>query len=588
MDQRNSKHSSLLRYTLLFVIFCFVQFRGSAQADLSTVYVYYPNGHLLQYVSADGGTPTTVLDAGAQVWAIALDSTNNHVYWFDTANNGEIRRAVADGTNPTTIISGLSVSSVYGMALDVPSQKIYFTDYASNKLFSVNFDGSGLTTLLSGLNGPIGIDLDLTNSYIYFGEHHGLRIRRCTLTGASLTDLITGGDYIAVTVNPTESKLYYADYTNNTVIKADTDGSNASVIISSGLDEPFNMAIHRATSQLFIPSIGGTRYISKASLDGSGLTTVISGISGYPLSLAVANGLVLPTPTPTATWTGQPASTSTPTSTPTDTPAPTITATPIASATPTTAPIPTPTGAVPTATPNPRQVEIVITVEGQPVADALVYCLGVGTCLTDQSGKCSIAGLEEGKVYQATVQKTGLSFAVPEFSLRGGQTITVAGARTSYNTQSCPESEQSTGLNNACGLVREIATWATADFERLRASNVKEICPKVSTASLLERVDSQYISYMNASKVLPEICLDCTGKTGCASQKLTSQKSRMLVQLRDIRHEALLANRVLRKHGKRSDAASDKRIKAIMNKGTKAKAAIRKLTATTWVCDSQS
>lgn len=564
-------------------------FAGRAEAGTDTVYVYFPDTHSIRYVEAGGGAITTVVDAGsALVWAMALDSVHNKVYWFDTGSNGEIRRAVADGGSPETVITDLGIANVYGMALDVPGEKIYFTDYTTGHLYRVNFDGTGFETLLSGLQGPVGLDLDLTNSRIYFAEYHAGRIRKSNLDGSGLETVLTDGTYdlVAVTVNPSEGKLYYTFYESNKVKKANLDGSSPTVIVDSGLSYPFNMAIHRETSQLFIPSIQPA-YISKCNLDGTGFTTIASGMTGYPLSVAVANGLVLPTQTPTPTATGQATNTVTatpttnPTAIPSETVTPTLTPTPAATSIPATAtPTPLPTIA------DPRKIEVEVIADGLPVSGALVYINGVGTCLTNAQGKCSVSGLQPGIVYEGTVQRTGVTFLVPEFRITAGHSIAVAGVNVNYNPQVCADTEQASKLNSSAGGVKTILSWALSDFRKLsRAAMITDLDGhEVSAATLMERANSQFASYLRASEHLPEICLNCAGKTGCTETDLTEARRLMLRQLDNVRHESLLANRTLRIRGQRTNAASRRRIDQVVKKGNSLRKAIRRLCAKTWTC----
>ncbi len=281
------------------------------------------------------------------------------------------------------------------------------------------------------------------------------------------------------------------------------------------------------------------------------------------------NYVALPTPTPTATATPTPNPTSTATATPTSTASPSVTPT-----------------IAPTTIPDPRRAEITVLVDGKPVSGALVYFIGTGTCLTDSNGTCSISGLKTGKAYQAVIQKTGVTFTISEFHISGGQALTITGISNNYNPLSCSESSQATRLNNAAQLVKTIETWAASDFSRLSPTTMVllEDGQHVFATTLLDRVQQQFTSYLEASRYIPEISLNCTGKSQCTTRSSAEQKTLMLLQLSNIRHEALLANRVLRENGKRSIESSSRRIAQIMEKGVSARKAIRKLLATTGVC----
>ena len=73
------------------------------------------------------------------------------LYWTDP-EEGMIREASLDGSDPQPIVTGQTAPA--GVAVD--SSHIYWTD-ESGTVMRANLDGTGVTTLESGLNSTFGV-----------------------------------------------------------------------------------------------------------------------------------------------------------------------------------------------------------------------------------------------------------------------------------------------------------------------------------------------------------------------------------------------------------------------------------------------
>ncbi len=90
---------------------------------------------------------------------LASNSFAEKIYWTDFGTD-KIQRSDLDGSNVTDLVTGLI--SPYGIALDLTNSKIYWTDDGTNKIQRSDLDGSNVTDIVTGLNQPSGIALDLT------------------------------------------------------------------------------------------------------------------------------------------------------------------------------------------------------------------------------------------------------------------------------------------------------------------------------------------------------------------------------------------------------------------------------------------
>ncbi len=607
VEKTMKKHRRILIFVTAILTF-FLHFLAANRASATeAVYLFYTDGQYIKYTGVDTISPVLLKDLGSSVVArgIALDSVHKTIYWFDTGNGGEIMKMSSSGGSSETIKSGLGFNSVWGLALDVSSEKIYFADKNTGQLLRVGFDGLGLTTLKTGLADPSSIALDLANSQLYITQFSSGNLTKCDLTATTCNNILNDGAYeiSSVALDSSNGKIYYGLYSSYKVKKANLDGGSPVEVISSGIPQVFNVAVHPSSSGLFFSSSGG--WVFQSNLSGDSPTHIFSSSSGYPEFLApIGESFLTPEPTPTATGTA----TATPTETPTVTATPTATssatattepsATPIAPPTHTAMASPTATIAatatpasttVPTAVPTASQVsqiDISVIVDGAPVSGALAYVDGYGTCLTDSRGKCSISGLTAGVLYAVHVQKTGIVFGTSEFWVTQGQAVVATGENAEYNPKDCNESDQAGCLNNAARSLRSILTRAKEDFQRLNSGKAAgtQNGGIVSVASHIQQIESQFGSYLNSSSELPEICLDCSSKTGCSYRSLIGQRTGMTRDLTNVRHGALLANRLLRESGERSRNIWSQKRAQIIKQANRVRKYISTLSSGTWIC----
>lgn len=126
----------------------------------------------------------------------AIDATPNAVYWSQVGSSNRIMRANLDGSNVTTLLTGIT-----SYDFEVVGSQIYYTTIDGFVKRS-NLDGTNLVTLASGqgfLNG-----IDVTNDAIYVSVLEGVfngpgfstlgagRIRKMNLDGSSAVELIVG------------------------------------------------------------------------------------------------------------------------------------------------------------------------------------------------------------------------------------------------------------------------------------------------------------------------------------------------------------------------------------------------------------
>jgi PKD repeat protein len=218
-------------------------------ADTSNQKIYITDYSLgvIYCFSADGKSPLKILDANVTGQEIVdspegVFAMNNIVYW---GRPGGIFKANSDGSDAAVFIPmSTTVAPEYpiDMQYDFNTGKIYFVndryDY-SGGLFSVNFDGTSLTTILPNIDGT-AIEVDTISGKIYLAAYavNGSPITEngmymCNPDG---TGLFKFGDFGSkatwgIAIDYTRSKVLWGYKITNAepdgkIIRANLDGSN--------------------------------------------------------------------------------------------------------------------------------------------------------------------------------------------------------------------------------------------------------------------------------------------------------------------------------------------------------------------------
>lgn len=143
--------------------------------------------------------------------------------------------------------------------------------------------------------------VDEVNNQIYFvysedtGSTTPREIRRSDLDGTNVEPVLEGlpTSIRGLAVDPTSATMFWTDHAADTISRAGLDGAGVSVILS-GLDNPHDVVVGPGGSLLCWSegirdsSRQTTGAIRSAGLDGSSPTTLFSGLPGTVRDLAVA------------------------------------------------------------------------------------------------------------------------------------------------------------------------------------------------------------------------------------------------------------------------------------------------------------
>ena len=171
--------------------------------------------------------------------AIIADPGNQRIYWTDFSKR-QVVRASWDGTgNPEVLYATpFNTRGPVELVLDGEAQQLYWTQPFDNLILTAPADGTGpvdtLFTAEEGIHGPWGIAL--SGGYLYWVEYEDNELWRVEMGMRAAPELLYAG--------------------------------------GSGFLNPYGVAIHEATGELFItdnalPGAAFSDRIMRGSIDGS-------------------------------------------------------------------------------------------------------------------------------------------------------------------------------------------------------------------------------------------------------------------------------------------------------------------------------
>jgi hypothetical protein len=164
------------------------------------------------------------------------------VYWTDRGAS-QLKRMNYDGSGLQTIVLSGAVAApggnIRGVAVDNVGERIFWADNGADRLLRANFDGSASTilyTVTGGNSFPADVRIDLGSQFFYWCDQQRNRIQRSSLDGFSVVDVITnaaaaGGPYFMDLEVPA-GKIYWGDFSGGSIFRANLDGSARETLLT--------------------------------------------------------------------------------------------------------------------------------------------------------------------------------------------------------------------------------------------------------------------------------------------------------------------------------------------------------------------
>ena len=239
--------------------------------------------------------PSAVEDLWTVPTDLALDVAAGKLYWTARGERyiqlrleayGLIQRANLDGSHIETLVSGLQ-DVPREIALDVAGGKMYWL--SGGNIEQANLDGTNVESTLPQASSLSSLVLDADASTLY-GSSNG-EIHRINLETAHAQTLLQGIGASDLAIDLADGHLYWSNYGEGSILRADLDGSGAEALIS-GAAEPQNMAFGPASEPLPTPTL-----VPAATLNPVA-TTISPDTSEVGMGSASASAATADLPTP--------------------------------------------------------------------------------------------------------------------------------------------------------------------------------------------------------------------------------------------------------------------------------------------------
>jgi hypothetical protein len=229
------------------------------------------------------GTVVAVFVAGLLGWAPRANAVPDLYY---TTFNNQIISSEADGTGQTHVIQirnggSFGGDASFGIAVDSSNNKMYWTNRSN--IFSANLDGTDRQTLLSNVGDTLGIALDLEDGKMYWAQ--GSSIRRADLDGTDMQTIATGVFAVGVALDLEADKVYWSDLSTRQILRANLDGSVAQVIIGGTGQNEF-LAVDSVNDKLYWTD-GRFGTVNRSNLDGTAHQVLFSGQGCFVAGIAL-------------------------------------------------------------------------------------------------------------------------------------------------------------------------------------------------------------------------------------------------------------------------------------------------------------
>ncbi|UCG49407.1 MAG: lamin tail domain-containing protein [Phycisphaerales bacterium] len=211
-------------------------------------------------------------DVGSPGYAVfeSSDTFVKTVYWTDK-NIGRISRVNYNGGGVETLLTPLNgLVEPRGLAIDIAAGKMYWADTLTNAIYSADMDGSNIVELVDGLSAPADIALDAGNGWLYWSNSWTGKIQRTSVRGPGpIEDVVTGlVEPYYMELDLAGGKIYWSDVDSPTIHRANLDGTGVENFIT-GLSRVRDIALDVAGGKIY----WGDRLsstIQRANLDGTG------------------------------------------------------------------------------------------------------------------------------------------------------------------------------------------------------------------------------------------------------------------------------------------------------------------------------
>lgn len=250
---------------------------GSNSKEVSPSHLYTTTGAFKVNLVVVTSTSLEVAEKAETIVIKDPNASGTPIFFTDGSG---VYTALINTVAPIFTSVGIGVQASYGMTLDTVNSKIYITDFDAKKIYKADYDGGNLVTFRSAIGSPDAIAIDYQDQMIYWDTSDG--VRRADMTSSVETqfeDFVTGqaNDPDGVAIDLVNRKLYWNNYDGGVWVKNLDGTGEAEIIPGTGGGGSIIVVGNRIYYDDYVGS--GDIYLRYANLDGTGVTTVATGIS---------------------------------------------------------------------------------------------------------------------------------------------------------------------------------------------------------------------------------------------------------------------------------------------------------------------
>ncbi len=198
--------------------------------------------NIVLQTGSEGSRRRRLMSKVSQPQGIAIDISTGRLYWTDTGTH-KIYSAHIDGTGQETVVEW--TPNPRGIAVD--KGRIYWTDSGNHQIRRYNLDGSGHQVLVKWAPNPQEIAVDDAGGKIYWTDSGTHQIQRANLNGSGSETLVKWAyDPRGIAVDSAGGKIYWTDSRTRQIYRANLDGSQLEVLIAST-----DLKVHEKISSQF-------------------------------------------------------------------------------------------------------------------------------------------------------------------------------------------------------------------------------------------------------------------------------------------------------------------------------------------------
>jgi Secretion system C-terminal sorting domain len=237
------------------------------------------------------------LAAGSLPQDITLDNATKTLYWTELAfKNAHINTIGSDFNLSSAIVD--SQSAARGIAFDALNNKIYWTStnlIEGPKIWRCDRNGTNREVLIdfgAGSNNTLrSICLDPAAGKMYWANFTEGKIQKADMaSGASVEDIVTGlNGPCGLALDADSAKIFWTEMNSQQIKSADIDGNNIRLLVN-GLSYPAHISVNRELNRMAWTELG-TGKIRSATLDGS-------AIRDYNVTALTPTGIFIEPPQP--------------------------------------------------------------------------------------------------------------------------------------------------------------------------------------------------------------------------------------------------------------------------------------------------